>query len=691
MGMKKFLLSYFFFLVFLLLFFASGAIDSQDGFLYTAVARNIYYKGEPTAPFYDWGKKERENKNIPLNVYTGKDGKIYTRTGLGYSLALVPAVSITDIFYKYYNVTPQANFPLESDWLLPILVSFTNSLLGAGMTLVIFLYFYTFLHTKRKALFMSLVTLFTTNLLAITLSSFAHVMFISFIVLSFLLVRLYSLYGKKNLLFFTGITLGIAMLSYNMTFILIVPALILYYFLLVGNKKNINDFFLVIVGMLPFIFIFSGYEFVRQEANMPFGGRDLRDTFYSFNNLPIKNVIEGLYGQILSPGRSIFLYSPLLLIPLFFWHKIKNRIFPELLVFILLSIIYVIFYAFQYQIIKPEYGITGFWHGESSWGPRYLAILIPFGMLLTAFIYQSLSRKTKLFIFLPFALFGLYIELLGVIMPYQIKYRGLDPSIVVNNSYYPVGIYSNLLPQYSPILTMSKKLIKSIRDFPKTLDHGVYNTRLYDGIDFAFNVGQERWRVIDGKGFISFDNLKKDPVKKISFGLINHPLIESSSSAKLQFTLNDHPLLEKSAVFEARERNIIEIPINSSFLKEKANQLQLDVTFNPPIKDSAQIFAIIAFSINNHPVNLESLDFPYYSPLGHAMTGAYYQNYGKIITDPWRLWDLHTQVYEATPNLWWVKPLFYWDLPQKMFLILLVADSIGITCFGYLVFKKYYT
>ena len=121
-SVKKFLFYYFLFLFSLLSIFVSGVIDSQDGFQYLAVARNIYYKGKPTAPPYEYDKR----LNIHMSVVPGKDGDSYSLTGLGYSLAMVPAVTITDIFYKIYNIQPAMRFPLNNDWMILLFASFTE-------------------------------------------------------------------------------------------------------------------------------------------------------------------------------------------------------------------------------------------------------------------------------------------------------------------------------------------------------------------------------------------------------------------------------------------------------------------------------------------------------------------------------------------------------------------------------------
>src|SRR5688572_3216603 len=118
--MKKIVFYYFIFLFSLLSFLSSGVIDSQDGFQYLAVARNIYYTGEPIAPLPEYDQR----KNIHMSTIVGKNGKVYSLTGLGFSLAYLPAVAITDIVYKIYNVTPAVHFPLENDWLILLTASF---------------------------------------------------------------------------------------------------------------------------------------------------------------------------------------------------------------------------------------------------------------------------------------------------------------------------------------------------------------------------------------------------------------------------------------------------------------------------------------------------------------------------------------------------------------------------------------
>ena len=191
--MKKTVLYYFLFLLSFFSILSSGAIDSQDGLQYLAVARNIYYTGEPTTPVYEYNIR----KNIHMNTYIGTDGKTYSLIGLGYSLAMLPAVAITDFFYNIYGVSPPVHFPLESDWLILFTTSFTNAFFGAMFGVVLFLYLMELGLNKKQAIFMSFVSIVTTNLWVYAKHSFAHMMFINFLLLSFLAFYSPILQGLK--------------------------------------------------------------------------------------------------------------------------------------------------------------------------------------------------------------------------------------------------------------------------------------------------------------------------------------------------------------------------------------------------------------------------------------------------------------------------------------------------------------
>ncbi len=388
--MKKILIPLFLFLFFALSFFVSGNIDSQDGQLYLAVARYIYYTGEPTAPPYEY-KFDGTGQNIHMGTYLGQDGKTYSPTGLGYTFALLPAVFVTNLVYKLYQTPVQLeHFPLQSDWLILFTASFTNAFFGALLGIIIFLYLLELRLNKIQALIITLTTIFATNLWPYTKHSFAHMMFISFLVLSFFFIRKYFNYAKneralsnrKKYLFYSGVSFGVCALTYNQSFTLSIIPLVAYYFLLSKSeltksffKKALKDFAIFFIAFIPFFLVFVLFELLRFRVWTALANEDFIRQYKIFFSVPVSVFIEGIYGQLLSPGRSIFIYSPVLLLLILFWEKLKN-VKAELVAFLILSITYIFFFASLYVIEEPEYGARGLWDGELSWGPRYLLPLI---------------------------------------------------------------------------------------------------------------------------------------------------------------------------------------------------------------------------------------------------------------------------------------------------------------------------
>lgn len=656
--------------------FSSGVIDSEDGFQYLTVARNIYYKGEPvTNPPIQY----EQNKNIHMSAFKGKNGKYYTSTGLGYSLALLPAVAITDVVYRIFGVTPPLYFPLESDWIILGLASFTNIFFGAITGTFLLLYLLGLKIKFKIAVLLSLVSIFTTNLFALSKHSFAHMMFTAALIVTVYSIKKSS--QSKKLIWFilAGISYGITIIAYNQSFVLTIIPLCLFYFL--NNVKNPKksrlkqialDLIVFLTSALPFLI---GYYWIEKTRGI--GLESVRFiTRYaevSAAKLNIPVVIEGLYGQLFSPGRSIFIYSPLLLIIILFWFKLNRKILPELIFFITLSLSYIGFYSTFYTIGKRGEGVTALWPGELSWGPRYLTVLIPFGMILVAYIYTKITKLQKRIIFLPLALIGFYIALLGTVLPYQIKLHDLESPFYINQVQYTSAYYMNIFARYSPIYPMSKKLVKLVQNFPLTLSHGIYNVKFYDGIDFPLRLGGVKYgvRPIDYKGNISFNNQK--PIKKIQLQLIN--LAEPNTvtdAATLSVLLNNKNIYNDN--IKSGEKKNVDLNFNENNLLPKLNILT--------VRSNSNQVGIVNMWINETKINTESIDVPYVSPFGPVLTNYNYDNWGKLNRDPWKTWYIHTQIFERVPDYWWIKALYYWDIPKIPIFILLAINIAAIALFG---------
>lgn len=660
-----------------LAFFSSGILESQDGLQYLTVARNLYYTHSPLSSSYDYPAK-----NIHMNVTKRADGMYYSPTGAGYSLAMLPAVALSDVLHRRYDVTPPKYFPLESDFSVLWFASFTNIFFASILVVILYHYARLLQVGSKTAATFAILGIVSTNLFPLAKHGFAHMMYITFLVGSFYFIKRYFVTGKVLNLTWSAASFGLVMLAYNPTFILPVPALLLYYFLhLPRPSKNLLEWILeqlkpitaTLAGVLPFILFYFWYNAFRTGVAIDSGyGIPADSPFFASP----KVLFEGVWGLLLSPGRSFFLYSPLALLPVIFWHKLPWKSHRrELVSWSILAVISIYFFAVQN---------SGFewlqWSGESSWGPRYIALLIPFFVLTLMMVWQTLALRAKVLIGVPLLLAGIGVQMLGVLLPYQIKFHTLQPEFQLNGYRHTVIDYGNFIPRYSPLIRMPRELAKRIREFPGTIRHGKYDVRFIDGVDYPFKLGGGlEWRGLFNPAFITFAVPKRERVSTVQLLLANTQLQpDSSYSAKIVAYIQDQKIGEVQV--EPEEWEELELNVD---LASGAYELRLNSSF-VGTSSAQQVVFLRGMSINETPVSLETLDLPYVQPLAQAMSGTEYRYFGEQETTPWFFWHYRSKFFEGTLDLWWVKALYYRDWPKGIFAVAFVTNLVVWLGSGYL-------
>ena len=671
--MNRLLVYYFCFCFLFFSLLASGFVDSQDGLQYLTIARRFYYQHT-----FEMPPEQYPLENIYMSQTVNPDGKVYSATGLGYSLALLPAVIGEDIFLKLAGLDPISAFPLQNDWPVLLFASLTNAVFGALLTVTIFAYLQELNIKLKNALLLSFVLVVSTNLVIYAKHSFAHMMFVSFLTLGFYFLKRFAKTHSLKYLVWSGAALGMMVISYNQSYILVMPAFGLYYLFLIKPKlswqqlnQNLIHTLFGLLGSLPFLVLYYLFNHLSlaDNSSAPIAGLDIPQVS------PIYVIFEGIWGLLFSPGKSMFLFSPPLLILIFFWHKLRyKKMLPEIVSFMVLLIVYIYW-------IGSYLGGSNFlvWHGDSSWGPRYLLPTLPFLMILVGLIFTNLSNWEKRLVFWPLIILGVGIQILGLLFPYQIRFSGLPINIFVNETQFNVSEYGNLIPRYSPVLQAAKRLNWKFKNWQLEFDRSQYQTRLRDGFGLPFAVGNEAWRESLPSSQISFTNNSTNPIKQVSLSLINHQISPTSSySAQINLFLNNSSSPQTSLELAVNKTATIELPLD---LLKQNNVLQLETSFinspTPLLKDKQVIF-LQSFEINHQTQNLSALDYPYVSPISRQLFEAKYNYWGKIEQDAWTVWHMHSGVYEQTLDFWWLRPLNYWDLPVKFFALLLAADLGGL-------------
>ena len=152
---------------------------------------------------------------------------------------------------------------------------------------------------------------------------------------------------------------------------------------------------------------------------------------------------EGLYGLTFGPGKGLFWYNPILFAALAAWPAFFRRHRAEALVVAAVVLSTVAFYA-------PWY----LWWAGHSWGPRFLVTTLPFAALPLAAALEAAARRRVLRSTASAVAAGLGI--VGVVsIAVQILGVAVDFNVYLEEIYARLGLYhpSTLFdPLYSPLL-----------------------------------------------------------------------------------------------------------------------------------------------------------------------------------------------------------------------------------------------
>jgi hypothetical protein len=132
------------------------------------------------------------------------------------------------------------------------------------------------------------------------------------------------------------------------------------------------------IAALPFAAVILLYNYARW-GNIFTVGYDL-----SSQAGVRENVAFGLWGMFLSPGKSVFLYSPPLLVALIGLPRALRR-WPQFLPAALLT------------VAPPVlvYARMIFWSGDYAWGPRYLVFAVPVMLVPACLVVDDLLSAAR--------------------------------------------------------------------------------------------------------------------------------------------------------------------------------------------------------------------------------------------------------------------------------------------------------
>ncbi|MFH1452506.1 MAG: hypothetical protein ABIH00_00820 [Armatimonadota bacterium] len=352
--------------------FIPGSIGG-DGYQVYLTAKNLVLNGKLHIAEQDLTPDLKQTY-----YYNKADGHHYFGYGMLQALIMIPFYIKGLLLSKISGI--------DQGLLTKLFVNFSNCLITAFIIAGLYILSRLLNYSIKISIILGVLAGITTMLWNYSKESFSEPLSCLLFIFAFIFAVLYknnlndNVKDKSNInkgsnkyIFLSSIFLGLSLLTKIANIIFIIPLLIYFGLIAYENKKLssfIKAFFIVMFTILFFMLVNMYVNKIRFGSFLHLGYIDLADMGNTHVHIKKTGIITVFYGFLLSSGRSIFVYNPVLIAALFgiasFYKKFKKESYA------LLSFIIISFLLFS---------SVPFWYGGLCWGPRYLYPLIPFLML----------------------------------------------------------------------------------------------------------------------------------------------------------------------------------------------------------------------------------------------------------------------------------------------------------------------
>jgi hypothetical protein len=169
-----------------------------------------------------------------------------------------------------------------------------------------------------------------------------------------------------------GLAVAFLVNSKNLYFVCLPGALVYLWLRLRGRRPALlTGLVWAALGLLPGLIALAGYNFVRWGSVTSSGYGAVTQGVWR------ESIFFGLWGQIFSPGRSVFLFSPPLVLALFGIRRfVARRSAAAMAIALTLAPVVLVYSRYL------------FWSGDWGWGPRYLVFALPALVLPAAELFD---------------------------------------------------------------------------------------------------------------------------------------------------------------------------------------------------------------------------------------------------------------------------------------------------------------
>jgi hypothetical protein len=401
------LLLFFFFFFFCLYLLTFKGICTGDNLLHYDLVVNTVKTGQPALPTdrYDLEKQPY----LKLFVAEGLDGRLYVTLSPGLALASIPIGAIGVAMEalagraEVGQTSSRRSLAEVRTSASAFFVGLINPVVSALLIVVFFSTAIMITDSVEWSTVLSLILGIGTIVWPYSSTYWTQPLAsLSVFGAFFLLVRGIAK-SSSRCVALSGLIAGFGFLTrYETVFVL--PWLILFIFLaeLPSYRKRIRFLVTFVGSYIISVVAMMCWNVYRFGSVLDTGAGHQTRIFASLQ----ANLLDSLPANLVSLNRSIFLFSPPLI--LFFFGIVpmykKNRAMAVTLIGIVLSGL--ILYSKFTQ-----------WSATSSWGPRFLVVLTPF-LLLPAAMFRP-RRGWRRVLVAVLLVVGVVIQLIGVLVPYQ--------------------------------------------------------------------------------------------------------------------------------------------------------------------------------------------------------------------------------------------------------------------------------
>ena len=165
----------------------------------------------------------------------------------------------------------------------------------------------------------------------------------------------------------------------------------------------------------------------------------------------------GVYGFLFSPGRSMFVYAPILLVAVAGWFHLWRTRRRIAIVMVGIVVPYVLFHS-----------RLPYWEGGGCWSPRYIATILPFFLLGLAALVDGSVRRGTWVTTAALAVASVCVQMLGVLVPcipyaMEMSASGSLEKVMWHPAYAPLVEHARRLVQLQDPISLAPWYFNSSR------------------------------------------------------------------------------------------------------------------------------------------------------------------------------------------------------------------------------------